>query len=112
MPTLKKSLGYGAGSCRCAEKHLFQTDAIPRSTKSNYDITFDHVADFAGNKLHVENIRQLERAEQTYGFQSVVLNKDAQNFDDAPQQPVVDMARVHNWKWSNEQRFREMQGRR
>lgn len=112
MPTLKKSLGYGSGSCRCAEKHLSQRNAIPCSAINPYDITFDHVADEFGNKLHVGSIRELERAEQRLGFQSVVLNKDAQNFDDAPQQPRVDMARVHDWKFSSEQRYRDNHSRR
>jgi hypothetical protein len=112
MPTLKKSLGYGPGTCHCAEKHLCQTSAIPRETGSKFKIRFDHVNDEFGRNLEVNNIRELERAESRLGFQSVVLNKDAQNFDDAPQQPVMDMARVHNWKFSSEQRYRQSQGRR
>jgi hypothetical protein len=112
MPTLKKSLGYGSGSCQCAEKHLGQRAALPYSTGNPFDITFDHVADEFGHKLHVSNIRELERAEKRLGFQSVVLNSNAQNFDDPPQQPVVDMAAAHRWKYSSERRYRESQGRR
>ena len=84
---------------------------IPRTTVNPFDITFDHVADSFGNKLHVENIRQLEAAEKTYGFQSVVLHSDAQNFDDPPQQHKVDMASIHNWRYSSEGRYRERYGR-
>jgi hypothetical protein len=90
---------------------LGQRSALPSSTTNPFDITFDHVHEF-GQKLHVSNLRELERAESRLGFQSVVLNSDAQNFDDPPQQAVMDMARVHNWRYSNERRFRESQGRR
>lgn len=107
MPTLKKSLGYGAGSCQCAEKHLGQRSAIPQSTESKFKIRFDHVADSFGNHLEVSSIRQLEAAEKRLGFQSVVLNSDAQNFDDPVQQAPVDMAKIHRWKYSDQKRYHE-----
>ena len=112
MPTLKKSLGYGPGTCQCAERHLGQRAAIESGTTSAFKIKFDHVYDAGGGKLEVNSIRELERAEKTYGFESCVLNKDAQNFDDAPQQRVVDPASLHRWKFSSEKQFRENQGRR
>jgi hypothetical protein len=111
MPTIKKSLGYGAGSCRCAEKHLGQAQELPDSTKSVFDLTLDHVHEF-GQKVHVSNIRELEAAEKRLGFQSVVLNSDAQNFDDPPQQKPVDFASVHRWKFGSERQYRENQERR
>ena len=105
MPTLKKSLGYGPGSCQCAERHLGQRSAIPQSTESKFKIRFDHVADSFGNHLEVSSIRQLEAAEKRLGFQSVVLNSDAQNFDDPPQQRPITVADVHNFKFSDRQRY-------
>jgi len=112
MPTIKKSLGYGAGSCRCAEKHMGQAQELPDSTRSNFQIEFDHVHDGLGHKVKVNSIRELERAEKTFGFQSVVLNSDAQNFNDPPQQKPVDFASVHRWKFGNERQYRENQERR
>jgi hypothetical protein len=112
MPTIKKSLGYGAGSCHCAEQHLGQRSALPSSVINPFDIEFQHVNDEFGKKLHVSSIGELERAQKRLGFQSVVLNSDAQNFDDPPQQERVDMARVHNWRHSSEGRYRENYGRR
>ena len=100
-----KDLGV---ECGCTRRPRVLGD----STKSSFDITFDHVNDEFGNKLHVENIRQLEAAQNRLGFQSVVLNADAQNFDDPPQQKRVDMASVHNWRYSNQGRYRENYGRR
>ena len=112
MPLAEKNLGYGPGTCRCAEKYLGQKTAIPKTTCNPFDITFDHVADEMGNKLHVENIRQLEAAEKRLGFQSVVLNSDSQNFDDPPQQKSISFADVHRWKFSDRQRFESNQSRR
>lgn len=77
-------------------------------TRSAFDITFDHVSDSFGNKVHVSNLRELSQAEKTYGFQSVVMNADAQNFDDPPQQKTIDFASVHRWKFSNAERARAM----
>ena len=49
MPTIKKSLGYGSGSCQCAEKHLGQRTAMPYSQgRILFEITFDHVDDEFG----------------------------------------------------------------
>lgn len=104
MPTLKLHLGYGAGSCQCADKHLGRA-LRATSTANPFDIRFDHVKDEFGNHLHVENIRQLSAAEKRLGFQSVVLNADAQNFDDPPQQKPVDFAAIHKWKFSNRERY-------
>jgi hypothetical protein len=112
MPTLKKSLGYGSGSCRCAEKHLFQTEAIPKSTKNPFDYTLNHVHDEFGKPLRVHSIKELSAAETRLGFQSVVLNSDAQNFDDPPQQRRVEMADVHRWRYSSPERYRENLRRR
>lgn len=80
-------------------------DRIPRTTVNPFSITFDHVADEFGQHLHVDSIRQLEAAEKRLGFQSVVLNSDAQNFDDPPQQKPIDVAQIHNWKFSDRQRY-------
>lgn len=81
------------------------------STVNPFAIEFDHVFDATGHKLRVENLQQLSRAEQTYGFQSCVLSRDAQNFDDAPQQPKVDVAALHNWKFSDRERYERRYGR-
>ena len=98
-----KDLGV---ECGCTSRPRVLAD----STTSAFDYTLNHVHDEFGKPLRVHSIKELSAAEKRLGFQSVVLNKDAQNFDDAPQQPRVDMARVHNWRYSSEQRFRE--GRR
>lgn len=99
----KQWLGVECGCTRRARAQM--------STGSMFDITFDHVHDQFGNKVHVSSIRELERAEKTFGFQSVVLNKDAQNFDDAPQQPKVDVASLHKWKFSDQERYERRYGR-
>lgn len=85
---------------------------LPDSAKSAFSIEFDHVHDAFGNKVKVENIKQLEQAQKTYGFQSVVLNADAQNFDDPPQQRRLEVADIHRWRHSSLERYRENQGRR
>lgn len=94
----KKDVGVDCG-CR---RH----EIIQRSTVNPFDIRFDHVADEFGNHLEVHSIRELERAEKRLGFQSVVLNSDAQNFDDPPTQQKIDMASVHNWKFGGPRRGR------
>lgn len=94
--------------CGCTSRGRQLAD----STKSAFEITFDHVHDFTGNKVRVENIKQLEAAQKTYGFQSVVLNADAQNFDDPPQQKRFDVADIHRWRHSNLGQYRENQRRR
>ena len=99
----KKWLGVECGCTRAAR--------APVTTVNPFNITFDHVHDAMGNKLHVENARQLSRAEQAYGFESVVMNRDAQNFDDAPQQKKVDVPSLHNWKFSDRQRYERRYGR-
>ena len=81
MPIQKIWLGM---DCGC-----LKADRAVRSTASPFNLTLDHVHDEWGNKLHVDNIQQLSAAEKRYGFQSVVLNSDEQNFDDPPQQRQV-----------------------
>ena len=90
----KKWLGVECGCTRAARAMV--------STVNPFDITLQHVYGFDGKPLHVENSRQLSRAEQVYGFQSVVMNRDAQNFDDAPVQKSVTMADVHKWKFARQ----------
>lgn len=105
----QKFLGEGTGSCRCYEREMGTLARLPDSTRSAFDITLDHVYDSHGQKLHVENLQQLSQAENKYGFESCVLNRDAQNFNDAPQQPVVHMRDVHKWKYGNPREAREME---
>lgn len=90
--------------CGCTRRPRQLAD----STQSAFDIKFQHVNDEFGQPLHVHNLRELSAAEKRLGFQSVVMNADAQNFDDPPQQKRIDFASVHNWKFSNEQRARAM----
>lgn len=92
MAIQKKWLGFDCG-CLAA-------DRVPRTTLNPFKIRFDHVADEFGNHLEVENIRQLEAAEKRLGFQSVVLNSDAQNFDDPPQQREVTVSDLVRRKFS------------
>jgi hypothetical protein len=96
-PNKGKFLGFECG-CLAA-------DRIPRSTVNPFKIRFDHVANEFGGHLEVESIRQLSAAEKRLGFQSVVLNSDAQNFDDPPQQAPINVADIHNWKYSDRQRY-------
>jgi hypothetical protein len=98
MAEQKKWLGFDCG-CLAA-------DRVPRGTQNPFAIEFDHVYDAAGGKLKVENLRQLSQAEKTYGFQSVVLNSDAQNFDDPVRQAPVDMAKIHRWKYSSKESYK------
>jgi hypothetical protein len=93
-PETKKIVGIGV-DCGCR-----RIVAMQRSTKSVFDITLDHVKDSWGNKVHVSNLRELSAAEKTYGFQSVVLNSDAQNFDDPPQQRRIEVGDLYKRKFS------------
>lgn len=92
----KQWLGVDCGCTQMAR--------IAASTVNPFSIVFDHVSDEFGNKLKVENIRQLSAAEKRLGFQSVVLNSDAQNFNDPPQQRKIDISDVHAWKFSSRER--------
>ena len=75
-------------------------DRIPKTTVNCFDLTLDHVHDSFGHKLHVGSIRELSVAEKQYGFQSVVLNSNAQNFDDPPQQRQVTVSDLVKRKFS------------
>lgn len=99
----KKWLGVECGCTRTAR--------IQRTTVNPFDITLQHVHGFDGKPLHVENLRQLSRAEETYGFQSCVLSRDQQNFDDPPQQRKLDVADIHRFKFSNREQYRRNYGR-
>jgi hypothetical protein len=96
-PNKGKFLGFDCG-CLAA-------DRVPRSTANCFDLTLDHVYDEFGKKLHVESIRQLSAAEKRLGFQHVVLNQDAQNWDDAPQQRPITVADVHKFKFSTREKY-------
>jgi hypothetical protein len=97
MPERKIWLGVDCG-CVAA-------DRIPRSCVNPWDLTLDHVNDELGHKLHVNSIRELSAAEKRLGFQHVVLNQDRQNWDDPPQQKPIDISQIHNWKFSDRQRY-------
>ena len=75
-------------------------DRIPKICANPFDLTLDHVHDEFGQKLHVSSIRELSAAEKRFGFQSVVLNSDAQNFDDPPQQRAVTVSDLVKRKFS------------
>ena len=75
-------------------------DRIPKTTVNPFSIEFQHVNDEFGKRLKVDSIRQLEAAEKRLGFQSVVLNSDAQNFDDAPQQRKLEVGDFYKRKFS------------
>ena len=98
MTEQKKWLGFDCG-CLAA-------DRVPRGTENVFDITFQHVNDEFGNRLKVHSIRELEAAEKRLGFQSVVLNSDAQNFDDPPQQKSTSVADIHNWKFGSKESYK------
>ena len=87
--------------CGCMKKPRELAD----STVSSFDLTLDHVHDEFGQKLRVHSIRELSAAEKRLGFQSVVLNSDAQNFDDPPQQKPISIADVHKFKFSDRERY-------
>ena len=94
--------------CGCTSRPRVLAD----STTSVFDYTLNHVHDEFGKPLRVHNIKELSAAEKRLGFQSVVLNSDQQNFDDPPQQKRVDMAAIHDWRYSNERRYRDLHERR
>lgn len=94
----KKMVGKGV-ECGCTRK-----PKAPVTTVNPYDITFDHVADRFGQKLHVSNLRELSAAEKMYGFQSVVMNSDAQNFDDPPQQKKYEVGDFYKRKFGGPRR--------
>lgn len=91
-PNKGKFLGFECG-CLAA-------DRIPKGCTNPFKIRFDHVRDELGNHLEVDNIRELERAQNRLGFQSVVLNSDAQNFDDPPQQKSIQVGDLYKRKFS------------
>lgn len=94
-----KFVGLGV-DCGCK-----RIAVIKKAQTNSFCLTLDHVADEFGQKLHVENLRQLSAAEKRYGFQSVVLNSDAQNFDDPPQQKPITVADVHKFKYSTREKY-------
>ena len=96
-PNKGKFLGF---DCGCLAK-----DRLPRNCINPYDIEFQHVNDEFGRHLKVHSIRELSAAEKRLGFQSVVLNSDAQNFDDAPQQRPITVADVHKFKFSTREQY-------
>ena len=100
-----KDLGV---ECGCTSRPRVLAD----STMSAFDYTLNHVHDEFGKPLRVHSIKELSAAETRLGFQSVVLNSDAQNFDDPPQQRRVEMADVHRWRYSSPERYRENLRRR
>lgn len=88
-----KMVGKGV-ECGCTRK-----PKAPVGTGNVFDITFDHVATEFGEKLHVSNLRELSAAEKRYGFESCVLSRDSQNFDDPPQQAPVTVDRLYKRKF-------------
>lgn len=102
--TKKQWLGVECGCTRRARAMV--------STVNPFDITLQHVHGADGKPLRVENLRQLSRAEEVYGFQSCVLSRDAQNFDDAPQQRKFEVADIHKFKFSNREQFERNRARR
>lgn len=86
--------------CGCTRRGKILAD----TTESVFDYTLNHVNDEFGKPLRVHNLRELSAAEKRLGFQSVVLNSDAQNFDDPPQQRRIEMRDVHNWKFGQPRR--------
>ena len=88
-PETKKMVGLGV-DCGCR-----RLAALKNAQTNSFDLTLDHVADEFGHKLRVHNLRELSAAEKRYGFQSVVLDSDAQNFDDPPQQRRVEVGDLY-----------------
>ncbi len=95
-----KFVGLGV-DCGCK-----RVAVIKKAQTNSFCLTLDHVADEFGQKLHVENLRQLSAAEKRYGFQSVVLNSDAQNFDDPPQQRKIEVADIHRFKYGSRESYK------
>lgn len=93
--------------CGCTRRARAQA-----STQSVFSITFDHVHDEFGQKLKVGSLRELSAAEKRLGFQSVVLNSDAQNFDDPPQQRKLEVADIHKFKFSSREQYERNRARR
>jgi hypothetical protein len=79
--------------CGCAKSYRIKTTINP------FAITLDHVHDEFGQKVRVESIAQLSAAEKRFGFESCVLNRDQQNFNDVPEQKRYTVSDVHNWKF-------------
>ncbi len=100
----KQWLGVECGCTRRARAMV--------STVNPFDLTLQHVYGADGKPLRVENLRQLSRAEGTYGFQSCVLSRDQQNFDDPPQQRRLEVADIHRFKFSNREQYERNRARR
>jgi hypothetical protein len=79
--------------CGCARKYRIRTALNP------FSFVLDHVHDELGHKVRVESLAQLSAAEQRYGFESCVLNRDAQNFNDTPAQVPVTVDRLYQRKF-------------
>ena len=92
QPESHKWLGVDCGCTRKAR--------LTWNVESAFKIKLEHVHDEFGKPVSVNSIREMSAAEKRYGFQSVVLNADAQNFNDPPQQRRIEMRDVHNWKFS------------
>lgn len=79
--------------CGCARSYRVKLTLNP------FNFTLDHVRDEMGHKVHVESLAQLSAAEKRYGFESCVLNRDQQNFNDTPSQEPVTMNRLYQRKF-------------
>lgn len=97
-PETKKMVGRGV-ECGCTRKPKAVVGTV-----NPFDITFDHCHDEFGQKIHVNNLRELSAAEKRYGFQSVVMNSDHQNFDDPPQQRKYEVGDFYKRKFGGPRR--------
>lgn len=79
--------------CGCARRYRIKLTLNP------FAVTMQHVRDEAGHPIRVESIAQMSAAEKRYGFESCILNRDAQNFNDTPSQVPVTMDRLYQRKF-------------
>lgn len=93
-----KMVGKGV-ECGCTSK-----PKPPVGTENVFNLTMDHVYDEMGQKLKVENLRQLSQAESRYGFESCILSRNEQNFNDAPQQRKFGVGDLYRRKFGGPRR--------
>jgi len=93
-----KMVGKGV-ECGCTRK-----PKPPVGTDNVFSVTLQHVHDEFGKPIRVDNLRQLSAAESRYGFESCILSRNEQNFNDAPQQRKFGVADLYRRKFGGPRR--------
>jgi transcription initiation factor TFIIIB Brf1 subunit/transcription initiation factor TFIIB len=93
-----KLLGNGqwvGEDCGC-----LRTKVVAETNNPFSELTLEHCHDEYGKPIRVTSLRQLQAAENRYGFASVVANMDDANVNTPPQQKRMEVADMYQWKFN------------